>query len=380
MPGKGIFSLAMVLAGVLLVGGCAPSGPPPATERRGEAGTSAATAVPAGASASVTVAPVAEPPAAAAPVTLRAGVLGVLAEAGIYIALDRGYFTEEGIVPELVTIDTGARGIPALATGQFHMSGGGFSPAFVNAALRGVGIKMVVGLSRNEVDGNSGWTVVRKDLYDRGVIREWPDLRGRTVAVPSRGSVNDYVLERSLQLHGASLADLNLVELSFPDMVPALANQNVDAAYLTEPLATLAADRGISVRWKSTGEDLPGTTPALLSYAPTFVDEHPELARRWMVAYLRGARDYNTAFKRGEGRADVVRILTTHTTVKDPALYDRIGMSTIDPDGTLNVASLADQMAWYGEQGLLQGSIDLNALIDNRWREAAVARLGPYRP
>ncbi len=311
---------------------------------------------------------------------MQTGVLGILAEAGIYIAMARGYFAEEGITPEFTTIDTGARAIPLLATGQLQSSGGGFSPAYVNAAQRGIGIKMVAALGRNEPDGNSGWTVVRKDLTDSGQVRDWPDLRGRTVAVPSRGSVNDYSLERGLQLGGLSLADVELVEMPFPDMVAALANTNVDAAYLTEPMATLAAERGIATKWQGTGMHLPGVTPAVLSYAPSFMAEQPDVATRWMVAYLRGARDYTAAFRRGEGKADVVRILTENTTVKDPTLYDRIGMSTIDPDGWLNVASIADQAAWYAEHGLLPAGFDVTTLVETRFRDAALARLGPYRP
>jgi len=163
-------------------------------------------------------------------------------------------------------------------------------------------------------------------------------------------------------------------------MVAALGNGNIEAAYMTEPLATLAAERGVAVKWQGTGMHLPGVTPALLSYAPSFIEEQPDVARRWMVAYLRGARDYNTAFRHGEGKADVVRILTENTTVKDPALYDRIGMSTIDPDGTINVASIADQAAWYAEHGLLPPGVDVTTLMDARFRDAALARLGPYQP
>jgi hypothetical protein len=46
----------------------------------------------------------------------------------------------------------------------------------------------------------------------------------------------------------------------------------------------------------------------------------------------------------------------------------------------VNLASLNDQAAWYAEQGLLQGSIDVASLIDTRFVDAAVARLGPYQP
>jgi NitT/TauT family transport system substrate-binding protein len=239
---------------------------------------------------------------------------------------------------------------------------------------------MVAALSRNEPDGNSGWTVVRKDLTDSGQVHDWADLRGRTLAVPSRGSVNDYSLERGLQLDGLTLADVGLVEMPFPDMVAALANGNVDGAYLTEPLATLAAERGIATKWQGTGMHLPGVTPAVLSYAPSFIADQTDLARRWMVAYLRGARDYHAAFRRGVDKPEVVRILTENTTVKDPALYERIGMSTIDPDGWLNVASIADQAAWYADHGLLPAGFDVTTLVDDSFRTAALARLGPYQP
>src|SRR5205085_1922840 len=83
----------------------------------------------------------------------------------------------------------GARAIPGLATGQLDLSGGGFSPSYVNAVLRGVGIRIVASISRNEPGGNSGFTMVRKDLADGGQVRDWADLRGRLLAVPGRGSV-----------------------------------------------------------------------------------------------------------------------------------------------------------------------------------------------
>jgi NitT/TauT family transport system substrate-binding protein len=308
------------------------------------------------------------------------GVLGILAESGVYIALERGYFAEEGITPEFTTIDTGARAVPAMATGQLDVTGGGFSPSYVNAVLRGVGMKIVASISRNEPDGNSGFTLVRKDLIDGGQVKDWGDLRGRIVAVPGRGSVNDYSLGRGLEQAGLTIADVDLVELSYPDMAPALANASIDVAYATEPFATLSAERGLAVKWRPTADYLPGVTPALMSYAPAFLAEQPEAGRRWMIAYLRGARAYWAAFRKGEARAEVVGYLTRHTTVKDPALYERIGMSTIPPDGSVNLASLNDQGAWYAEQGLLQGSVDVASLIDPRFVEAALARLGPYQP
>jgi len=98
-----------------------------------------------------------------------------------------------------------------------------------------------------------------------------------------------------------------------------------------------------------------------------------------MVAYLRGARDYTAAFKQGIDRDAIVQMLIKHTSVKDPAIYDRMGLSYIDPDGTLNVANLIDQQTFYTDFGAIQNPIDVNTIVDNRYRDAALSRLGPYQ-
>jgi NitT/TauT family transport system substrate-binding protein len=359
---------------LLLAAGCAPSAAPaPASGTAAGATSITAPAAPTnGVSA-------AQPTAAREAVPVQVGVLSILAEAGLYVALERGYFAEEGLTPEFTTFDTGAKAIPALATGQVDASGGAFSPGFVNATQRGVGVKMVGSLSSYEEGWNAGFIMVRKDIADQGEIRDWADLRGRTIAVPpGRPTVGDFLVARALGRGGLSLADANVVELPFPDMVPAFANGSIDAAHTSEPLSTLAAERGVAVKWHATVDYSPGVTPAVLTYGPSLLQGSADVGQRFMVAYLRGARDYNAAFKRGVGRAEIIQTLTKHTSVKDAAMYDRMGLSYIDPNGTLNLANLTDQEAFYAEFGAISSRVDVQTVVDNRFREGALQRLGPY--
>src|SRR2546421_12694330 len=67
-------------------------------------------------------------PAAAQPVaatTLSSGVLGSLVDLPVYIALDRGYFKEEGLELNLAEFNSAADMIPLLATDQLHIGAGG---------------------------------------------------------------------------------------------------------------------------------------------------------------------------------------------------------------------------------------------------------------
>lgn len=275
--------------------------------------------------------------------------------------------------------DTGARAIPALATRQVDVGGGAFSPGFVNATLRGVGVKLVASISTYEPGANSGFFMVRKELTDSGAVRDWPDLRGRTIAVPpGRPTVGDYVVARGLERGGLTFADVNMVELPFPDMVPALGNGSIDAAHTSEPLSTLAADRGVATKWRATAEYMPGVSPALLTYGPSLLEGAPDVGTRLLVAYLRGARDFNRAFRQGVGRDEVVQILTKHTSVKDAALYDRMVMPALDPNGEVNLDSLRKSYDYWLANGYQEERVRVDDLVDPSFARQAVQQLGAY--
>ena len=68
------------------------------------------------------------------------GVLNTLGDAGIYIALERGYFADEGLQVELVPFRSGQEQIPALATNQIQFGSGSLDvqiPANANQAPPG---------------------------------------------------------------------------------------------------------------------------------------------------------------------------------------------------------------------------------------------------
>jgi NitT/TauT family transport system substrate-binding protein len=50
------------------------------------------------------------------------------------------------------------------------------------------------------------------------------------------------------------------------------------------------------------------------------------------------------------------------------------------PDGRINKDSLAYDLAFYTEQGLINGKVDLDQLIDTSFVEAALKTMGPHKP
>ena len=111
--------------------------------------------------------------------------------------------------------------------------------------------------------------------------------------------------------------------------------------------------------------------------------ERPDLARRFAVALLRGARDWNDTIKHGVGVEELARLLTPYNRL-DPALnadlLRRHGFTSIDPDGRINKESLAYDLGWYLEGGHLERPIDVDQFVDSQYADWAVAQLNPYRP
>jgi len=167
---------------------------------------------------------------------------------------------------------------------------------------------------------------------------------------------------------------VQVVEIPFPTMIAALKSGAVDASHTAEPLSTQAQDSGAAVKWRTTESYLPGLTPALLSFGPRLLDKDRDLAERVLAAYLRGARDYVKAFEKNEGRQDIVNILVKYTPVKNPDLYGRMGMSHIDGNGVMNVKVLQDVADFFSQAGAIE-KIDMNTLIDDSLRQAAIKRL-----
>jgi NitT/TauT family transport system substrate-binding protein len=76
----------------------------------------------------------------------------------------------------------------------------------------------------------------------------------------------------------------------------------------------------------------------------------------------------------------VIAILSEATPVKSRDIYQAITPTGMNPDGRVNKTSLAYDLAFYGEQGLIKGPINLEEVVDLTFVEAVLKELGPYRP
>src|SRR5262249_47028371 len=121
----------------------APAAPAPAAPAAGVAGA------PAAGSGGTAASPERRDAAPAGePALVRVQVTGQGNESAFYVALERGYFRDEGIALDLIPFDAGAKAIPSLGTGELDAGIGSIGPALYNAVERGINIRIVAPVTR----------------------------------------------------------------------------------------------------------------------------------------------------------------------------------------------------------------------------------------
>jgi NitT/TauT family transport system substrate-binding protein len=193
---------------------------------------------------------------------------------------------------------------------------------------------------------------------------------------------NTATLNVLLKSAGLTYSDVTTVNMPLPDHVAALGNKAVDAAASVEPAPTIAIRNKFAVLLKGDDEIIPNHQIAVLLYSEKFA-KNREAGNRFMRAYIRAVRFYNGALQDGRmtgPNADkVIEILAASTPIKDPAIYKAITPTGMNPDGHVNIKSLADDLAFYREQKLISGPVNMEQLVDHSFVDAALKALGPYK-
>src|SRR5712692_4202757 len=123
------------------------------------------------ASASVKPSQPASRPAALDPlVRIKASDNALNNSSGIFRAVDKGYFKEEGLDVELVPVRQTPESIAQLAANQVQFAIVGPDPALFNAFERGIDMKVVAGAAMTLTDDGATGLVIRKDLIDSGAF------------------------------------------------------------------------------------------------------------------------------------------------------------------------------------------------------------------
>ena len=310
------------------------------------------------------------------------GTGGSAGDAPFYIAQDKGYFKNEGLDVNLIILDSGAKVIAPLGTGELDVGSGALSVGFWNAMLRGLKFRVVADRGHTEKGYLYQTVFMRKDLIDSGRFKSLKDLKGMRMGFAAQGVTSLSLLNEAAKHAGIGFEDVTPVYLSFPQQFAAMQNKALDGSFFIEPLATAAVNAGIGVRFMDTNEFYPNQQISVIFFSDRFATERKPVAEKFMRAWLRGVRAYNDAMRGDKiaapGSDSIVEIMARSFNMK-PELIREMHSHAVDVNGAVNAASVQKDLDFFRQRGWVGGQIKAADVIDMSFVQRANAELGPYQ-
>lgn len=210
---------------------------------------------------------------------LKIGYSGSLCEAPVHMAVEKGYFAEEGLKVELIKLAPGTT-FEAITAGKIDAAFG-LLASLMQPLSNGLPIKITTGL-------HTGCDKVLVPA-DSG-IKTIADLKGKRIGVPSMTSSPIIFAKRALAEAGVGVSEKNMeVEFavfSASDLPIALKNGSIDALAMNDPTAAVAQKEFSLVTLADSAITEPYNTQYCCSayVSETIAKDHPEIAAKYTRA------------------------------------------------------------------------------------------------
>jgi ABC-type nitrate/sulfonate/bicarbonate transport system substrate-binding protein len=264
----------------------------------------------------------------------------------LWIAEDKGFFSDNGLNVTLKDYSSGASSLNALSThdADFSVSS---EYAFITQVLQGVNIRQVATIDK----ADNEYLIGRKD---KG-ISTISDLKGKRIGVVRNGSAEFY-LGRYLNLHGIDMNEVTIVNEQFVQSILSMNNGTIDATLLPEPHAFIIQ--------KNLGDNAivwPGQSGQLLfmmiSCSPDTIDKNPELVER-LIRSLRQSEQFAQAHP-DEAKAIVQKKMQYDTAYMEKIWPEHQFIITLDQS---LIVAMEDETRWMMKNNLTNTTVMPNYL------------------
>jgi NitT/TauT family transport system substrate-binding protein len=273
-----------------------------------------------------------------------------------FVADQSGYFSQEGVGVRLVFFQSGVNLMQSVIAGDAHI-GMGSVPELVTAVNAGARVRAVWGISN----------LMPFALISRPHIRTFNDLKGKKIAVSSRGALSEFLITYVLKQKGIDPREVTYLSVGgVPTRFAAIQSGAVDASLISSAHFERAKQSGLNLLFMVS--DLIPEWPQNVIYAKEELLANRDAEfRSFLKAYRRGVA---TAKKNPEVTIAAMQkaLRFDHSVAKEGyASY----VQSLPDDGAIAEKGLelsVDQMA---ESGTIKRKYAMSDLIDYRYiREA----------
>lgn len=286
--------------------------------------------------------------AAAPPPPVKIDVVPYLAYTPIFVAYDKGYFRDEGVVVELVPL-TSQPAMAALVGRKIDVFCGQLTAGLFNAIAGGAKLAIVADKGHVPTAGNGcaydGFLIRPALAADPSFAATSAGLKGRRASVHPYG-ILDFLFDRLLKKAGASRGDLSVTYLEPATAMEAFRTGSLDLRVNSEPVLTRGRLVGDGVVWMTAADVAPGQQTAAIVFGPRLLERDKDQGRRFLAAYLRAVREIN----RGK-TPELIRLVARRTELPENVVREGC-WGVLDDDGEIDVPSVIAFQEWAKGRGL----------------------------
>ena len=275
------------------------------------------------------------------------GVLPVIQALPLFVAADKGFFSEENLDVELVPFKSGLEKDAAMAAGRTQ---GYFGDMLTSIILGANQVPMRMVATVFNTTGNQRMFAV---LAAPGTGKPGISQLAREGIAGSSNTVIEYVTGKLLEEKSPG-TPLKLIETKDIMMrVPMLLSGKVPGAVLPEPLVTLVESRGATVVADDRGL---GITPTTLLFTREFIEERPGDVRAFLRATAKGS-----ALISDDPEA-TRSIMIKYTRVPEP-LQASFAIPEFGPPSAPGNDLVMDAYHWLRKKGILRRELTFSEMV-----------------
>jgi NitT/TauT family transport system substrate-binding protein len=291
-------------------------------------------------------------PASAAPTgeTIKLALIPVLDTIPIYIALQNGYFQEQGLTVETVPVKSPQERDVLLQTGQVDG---------VLTDLQGVGL-----LNKDAVKVKAVYTA-RRPFSDAPLFRilaspkseiaAAADLKGVEIGI-SNNTIIEYLTDRILAAEGLTPEEIKKIEVgAITVRFEQLMNGNIKAAVLPDPLAQGAIAAGAKLVVDDTAHQ--ELSQSVLVFQNAALQARPDAVRKFLVAWEKAVKEVNA-------NPEKYRAVLMEQGRVPQSIQESYKMPPFPERGVPSESEVADVTAWLKEKGLVNRDIPYGDMVD----------------
>lgn len=285
--------------------------------------------------------------------TVRIGFLPLTANLPLFVALEKGFFTEAGLKVQTQKFETSNQMIDALLTGRIDVEAAASASVVVT-----VGQKLADKIHVFMLNAFTPTDFLSAILVKKGSsITSSKNLENKKIgAFP--GSTMRMYTEMVMEALGVKPGEI--IQLPPPTQLGALDSGSVDALMTLEPLGTLGEVKGVATILIKAPVETHVQNPWIAgsnSFSDDFVKSHPEEAKKLRAVFYR-AVDFIRA-----NPAEAKKAMIKYTPVTDETLASRLTVPNywkVDEIQVAEFQKMADNLLSHRE---IDTRVDVSALI-----------------